>query len=68
MYMVTDFAANGSLEDYLQKELSIDFIDKIGFLLDAAKGMEYLSSQKVLHRDLACRNLLVNRGNEVLIR
>eukprot|EP01118_Nematostelium_gracile_P008863 TRINITY_DN2959_c0_g1_i4.p1 TRINITY_DN2959_c0_g1~~TRINITY_DN2959_c0_g1_i4.p1 ORF type:complete len:728 (-),score=108.04 TRINITY_DN2959_c0_g1_i4:19-2202(-) len=67
-YIVTEYAENGSLQDYLkhnQGKLTIG--DKVKFLVDAAKGMEYLASQKVIHRDLACRNLLVNKGLEVLV-
>ena len=29
------------------------------FSLDAARGMEYLSSKNVIHRDLAARNCLL---------
>lgn len=69
MYIVTDFASNGSLESYMLKNgKNVKLEEKIGFLADAAKGMEYLAKKKVLHRDLACRNLLVNRANEVPIR
>ena len=32
---------------------------------DVAKGLEYLSDQKYVHRDVACRNCLVNAGRTV---
>eukprot|EP01118_Nematostelium_gracile_P016855 TRINITY_DN7069_c0_g1_i4.p2 TRINITY_DN7069_c0_g1~~TRINITY_DN7069_c0_g1_i4.p2 ORF type:complete len:578 (+),score=74.00 TRINITY_DN7069_c0_g1_i4:2744-4477(+) len=67
-YMVTEYAANGSLDRYLiEKGSGVDINRKIGFLLDATKGMQYLASRKIIHRDLACRNLLVNKGHEVLV-
>ena len=32
---------------------------------DVAKGLEYLSELKYVHRDVACRNCLVNAGRTV---
>ena len=29
--------------------------------------MEYLVSKKVMHGDLACRNILLGRGSKILI-
>ena len=37
--------------------------------LGAAKGMEYLASKNIVHRDLACRNLLVREeGGKYVVK
>jgi len=35
-------------------------VQRINMVLQACRGVAYLHSMKVLHRDLACRNLLVS--------
>ena len=55
LYIVTDFVKNGSLLEFLQKKGSILSIQqRMDLFIDAAKGMAYLESKKVIHRDLAC--------------
>jgi len=57
-YMVTELMSGSA------RELLMDNIDKITLnhilhmARDAAAGMQYLASRHVIHRDLACRNLL----------
>lgn len=43
--------------------LSIDSIMVFG--LDVAKGLEYIQKIGILHRDIKCRNILINNNPEV---
>ena len=56
LYLVMELA-DGNVWSLLQKEkLSVDTCVEI--VADATAGMHYLSSNNVVHRDLACRNLV----------
>lgn len=60
LYMVTEFMHKGDLLSLLSKENMADdelykFIDQI------SSGMAYLHEKDVIHRDLACRNVLISK-------
>ncbi len=45
----------------------ITLVDLISFAYQIAAGMTYLSSIDIVHRDLACRNILVDEGKVLKI-
>lgn len=66
--MVTELASLGSLRDYLRKQCGRIMITVLWeYALQVATGMEYLENKRCIHRDLACRNILLTTANQVLI-
>lgn len=67
MMMVTELAPLGSLRDYLRKQCGhIMITDLWEYSLQVATGMEYLEKKRCIHRDLACRNILLTTPHQVL--
>ncbi|XP_042519878.1 serine/threonine/tyrosine-protein kinase HT1-like [Macadamia integrifolia] len=66
--IITEYLGGGSLRKYLQQQepnsIPLDLVLK--FSLDIARGMSYLHSQGILHRDLKSENLLL--GEDMCVK
>ncbi|CAB4477593.1 kinase-like protein [Rhizophagus irregularis] len=59
-YLVTEWAEKGSLREYiLNHEQNIDLKLKIKIAYDIAKGLNFLNSVKMVHRDIKFENILI---------
>ncbi|KAJ8668984.1 hypothetical protein QAD02_000243 [Eretmocerus hayati] len=68
MMMVTELAPLGALLDYLRKQCGhISVSTLCNYALQVATGMAYLESKRFLHRDLACRNVLLSSVDKIKI-
>eukprot|EP01117_Protostelium_nocturnum_P011617 TRINITY_DN4219_c0_g1_i1.p1 TRINITY_DN4219_c0_g1~~TRINITY_DN4219_c0_g1_i1.p1 ORF type:complete len:242 (-),score=30.78 TRINITY_DN4219_c0_g1_i1:50-775(-) len=61
--LITEFCERGGLYEHLRVE-SVSDAMKMNLILGIARGILHLHSEGVIHRDLACRNVLLDRGLE----
>jgi len=61
-YLIFEYMSKGSLLDFLQNNRkSLSDKDLIILSIDIAKGMVYIESKNIIHRDLSARNILVSK-------
>ncbi|KAL2086996.1 hypothetical protein ACEWY4_018055 [Coilia grayii] len=73
-YMILEYADMGDLKQYLKNSKSenekvkvLSTKQKVSVCLQVAKGMEHLSNQRFVHKDLATRNCLISSKRHVKI-
>uniref|UniRef100_A0A671TD41 Tyrosine-protein kinase n=1 Tax=Sinocyclocheilus anshuiensis TaxID=1608454 RepID=A0A671TD41_9TELE len=62
LHIVTELMTKGNLVNFLRSRgrFAVSVTQLLRFALDVCEGMEHLESKKLLHRDLAGRNILVS--------
>ncbi|GMS99162.1 hypothetical protein PENTCL1PPCAC_21337, partial [Pristionchus entomophagus] len=63
--IITEYMANGSLKQYMQKHKLAHATCK-SVAHKVASAMEFLERRKIVHRDLAARNILVGETIEII--
>ncbi|XP_070576328.1 testis-specific serine/threonine-protein kinase 4-like [Ptychodera flava] len=67
MYLIMEMAENGDLLDYIKAHGAIPETQAGIWFHQLVDGIEYCHSQGVVHRDLKCENLLLNKHNNLKI-
>ncbi|PRP84392.1 putative leucine-rich repeat receptor-like protein kinase [Planoprotostelium fungivorum] len=58
--LITEYCDGGSLHTYIMKARPLPDSQKFHFIRKIALGMLHLHEEKIIHRDLAVRNILLN--------
>ncbi|XP_077421081.1 tyrosine-protein kinase receptor TYRO3 [Vanacampus margaritifer] len=71
--VVLPFMKHGDLHTFLllsrlgEQPFDLSVRVLVQFMLDVARGMEYLSSRNIIHRDLAARNCMLDENTAVCV-
>ena len=57
--IVTEFAAKGSLKDYLRNQNGLPLKQLQKWAIQAARGIQYLKNLRIVHRDIKSPNFLI---------
>ncbi|XGW30036.1 hypothetical protein V3C99_009226 [Haemonchus contortus] len=63
--IVMEMVPGGGLDHYLQKNV-VSIPDRCSYAFDVSLGLYYLHSKRCMHRDLACRNCLIDNQKNIV--
>ena len=67
MYIITNLAESGDLLEYIRKNGAIPEATAKQLFRQLVIGISYVHSQDVVHRDLKCENLLLDKDKNIII-
>jgi hypothetical protein len=67
LFLVTDYAPNGTLRQYHPKgtRLSLDMV--VSYVNQLAPALQYAHDKRLIHRDVKPENILLGKNNELLL-
>ena len=68
--IVSPFMANKDMRSFLQNyenSENLTILDMVNYAADAAKGIQHLHAFKIIHRDIAARNMLLDENYTIKI-
>jgi serine/threonine protein kinase len=66
-YLVMNYAVNGSLRQRHSHGKQVAIPTVLHYVLQIASALQYIHNQKLIHRDIKPRNLLIGSKNEILL-
>lgn len=66
VYMISEFYENGDLGNYMRKE-DLSIIEKLKIMMDISNGLKNLHNNNIIHRDISCRNVLLDKNKKAYI-
>lgn len=60
LFLIVEMMENGSLKEYLRAHHGVEMHKLLHMALDISSGLAYLADLNHIHRDLACRNCLLD--------
>ncbi|CAI9730873.1 testis-specific serine serine/threonine-protein kinase 1-like [Octopus vulgaris] len=67
IYVVMEFAGHGNLLDYVELHGGLLEPKSKAFFSSILSAISYMHSKQIVHRDIKCENILLNRENEVKV-